>query len=35
MVITIVSVYSGDNLPWAPHKGADLMLFLCPHTIHS
>ena len=35
MVITRVSVESDDKLPRAPHKGADLVLFLCPHTIHS
>ena len=30
MVITVVSVQCGDNLPQAPHEGADLGLFLCP-----
>ena len=25
-----VSVYSGVNMPWVPHEGADVGLFLCP-----
>ena len=30
-----VNVYSGVNMPWVPHEGADLGLFLCPHTTTS
>ena len=33
MVITVLSVSSGVNLPRVPHEGADLAVFLCPTSL--